>query len=187
MDFAGLSIHLQRQELHKGHKIRLSAPTRHGHFAMARFGFHRHKQIAGSGPLVLVIFFGHLPRNRWNWPPGLLQKLFALFIQTNHWLGGIVRFGIKPQQVIHSLSVFGGNSPDAPHHFLPRFTDVFFRICRMLSRLMAWSLGRCPAAIVNERIVQRACPSGGWLHAKATTSASWSVPYLAGWPGRAAS
>src|SRR3974390_367598 len=118
---------------------------------------------------------------------GLLQQLLALFIQANHWLGRIIGLGIQAQQFVHPLPVFGGDSPDAPHHFAPRFTDVFFRICRMLSRLMPSNLGRCRAAIVSDRIVQRAAPSGGWLHARATTSASWSVPYLAGWPGRAAS
>src|SRR5207247_1023823 len=110
--------------------------------------------------------------------------LFALFIHANHRFSGIIRFGVESQQGVHPLPVFVGDPSDAPHHFAPRFTDVFFRIWRRLSRLMPANLGRCPAAMVNKRTVHRAAPSGGWLHAKATTSACWSVLYLAGWPGR---
>src|SRR5512136_1300473 len=187
MDFACLSIDFQCQESYEGHEIGFGAPLSHFHLAMTALGFHRHKQVPCISPLVFVVFFGNLARSCWDRATGLLQQLLTLFIQANHRLGGIIGLGIQTQQLVHPLPIVGGDSPDAPHHFAPRFTDVFFRIWRMLSRLMPSNLGRCRAAMVSDRTVQRAAPSGGWLHAKATTSASWLVPYLAGWPGRAAS
>jgi hypothetical protein len=172
MDFARLGIDLQRQVSDKFHKIRLGPPPGHLHLAMTRLGFHCHEQVARSGPFVFVIFLGDLARDCRNGPTGLSQQLLALFIQANHRLRRIIRLGVKLQQVVHALLVFDGDPSDTPHYFAPRFTDVFFRICRMVSRLTPASLGRCPAAIVNSRIVQRAAPSGGWLQVKATTSAS---------------
>src|SRR6266704_2774800 len=175
MDFVGLTVNLQRQELHKSNEVRFGPPSSHFHLTMTGFGFNRHKQVSRPGPLILVILLRKLPWRRRHRPAGLLQQLFTLLIQADHWFSGIVRLGVKPKQAVHPLTVFGRDPADAPHHLAPRFTDVFFRKRRMVSRLMFFRPLSLRAACASSRTVQRLAPSGGSLQAKATTLASCSV------------
>ena len=100
MEFAHLGIDLPCQIPHEFHKVLLGPPASHFHLAVAGLGLHRHEQVSRAGPLVFIIFLGDLAWScRRQWPPGLFQQLFALFVQANHRFSRVVRLGIKPQQL----------------------------------------------------------------------------------------
>src|SRR5437763_5472424 len=172
MDFVRMGVNLQRQELYEGNKVRFGAPSRHLQFAMTGLGIHRNKKASPSRSLIFVVLLGNLPWSGRQRPAGLFQQLFAFFTQADYWLTGIVRLGVKPKQVVHPLAVFGRDFSDAPHHFAPRLTDVFFRKLRNLSRLFCFMPLSLRAAWVSSRIVQRLAPSGGCEQTKATTLVS---------------
>src|SRR5204862_3181419 len=123
-------------------------------------------------PFVFVVLFGDRARLGADGRLSLLEQLFALFIQTDHWLGRIVGPFVEIEHFIHAPPEFGRHFPNAPHHFAPRFTDVFFRKRRMLSRLIFFIPLSSRAACVSNRTVQRLAPAGGSVQAKATTLAS---------------
>jgi hypothetical protein len=47
----------------------------------------------------------------------LLEQSLGLFVEANDRLGQIARLGAKPQTVVPSLPVFGGDSPRARTNF----------------------------------------------------------------------
>src|SRR6202022_3845159 len=99
----------------------------------------------------------------------------------------IVRASIQIQQLVHAPAVLGGELANAPHQFAPGFEEVFFRIRRMVSRLIPFTgAGRRPAS-VSSATVQRCAPAGGVEQASAVTCASASARYRLGLPGRASS
>src|SRR5882762_6644009 len=104
------------------------------------------------------------------------QQLLALFIQADHGLLGIVGFGVKVQQGIHPFPIFDGDSRHAPHHFSPGLENVFFRIRRMVSRLIPLRTSWFWACSMSNLIVQRLAPAGAGVHAKAVSSAATLGP-----------
>src|SRR5580700_984453 len=150
-------------------------------------GLYGHKDIAGAGPLVLVVLLGHacgLSRHR---AASLAQQLLAFLVQTNHRLAWIVRASVQIQQLVHAPAVLCGELTNTPHQFSPGFEEVFFRIRRMVSRLIVFICGWRRAASVSSTTVQRCAPEGGSEQASADTCASTSASYRLGLPGRASS
>jgi hypothetical protein len=124
---------------------------------------------------IFIVLFGAAPRLQGDRRTGLSEQLFALFIHTDHWFLRIVGASVDAQQLVHPIPIFAGDPADAPHQLAPGFAGICFNIWRTVSRLTLASPGRCRAAAVSRRTVQRLRPPGGVLQASATTSASWSV------------
>src|SRR6266853_1943602 len=117
----------------------------------------------------------------------LAQQLLALLVHTDHRLARIVGPSIQRQQFVHASAILGGELANAPHQFAPGFEEVFFRIRRMLSRLIVFIWEWRRAACVSSATVQRCAPGGGSEQASAVTCASASAWYVLGLPGRGSS
>jgi hypothetical protein len=83
------------------------------------------EDVAGAGPLVLLVLLGCHSRLRGQGALSLSQQLLAFLVQTNHRLAWIVGASIQSQQVIHATAVLCGELANAPHQFAPGFEEVF--------------------------------------------------------------
>lgn len=122
------------------------------HQATRPAGFDGDKDVAGAGPLILVVLFGRCSGLRGQVAAGLAQQLLAFLVQTDH---RIVGASIQIDQLVHAPAVLGGELANAPHQLAPGIEEVFFRIRRMVSRLMPFSGPWRRAASVSSATVQR--------------------------------
>ena len=77
-------------------------------------GFNGDKNIAGTGPLVLIILLGRCSGLRRQGATGLAQQLLALLVQANHRLVRIVGPSIQLQQTYMRRRYSAVSSP--MHH-----------------------------------------------------------------------
>src|SRR6202158_4972315 len=187
VNLAHVRITATQQPADEIDEIHLGAPGGDLHEAALTTRLDGDKNIAGSGPLVLVVLLGYDRGLGGQRASSFPQQLLALLVHTNHRLARIVRTSIQIQQLVHAPAVLCSELANAPHQFAPGFEEVFFRIRRMVSRLIVFICGWRRAASVSSATVQRCAPEGGWEQASADTCASTSASYRLGLPGRASS
>src|SRR5260370_12818797 len=187
VDLAHLGISPAQHPADEGDKIDLGAPGSDLRKAPTPTGLDGDKNSAGAAPLVLVVLLGHGGGLGGQGLTRLAQQLLAFLVQTNHRLARIVGASIQIQQLVHAPTVLCGEFANAPHQLAPGFEEVFFRIRRMVSRLIAFISAWRRAASVHTATVQRCAPEGGSEQASAVTCASAPASYRLGLPGRASS
>src|SRR5271169_587045 len=175
------------QVLNEGHKVRLASMVRDLSNPPAAARLHRDEHVACSRPNVFVVPAQRCPRHHRQARTALVQQLLALLVHTDHRFVRTPGSGIQIQQLVHPLSILLGQYTHAPHQFAPGFEAVFFNNRRIVSRLMSCIPGRPRASRSSNTNVQRLAPGGGFEQARAATSASTSVSYLRGAPGRCTS
>src|SRR6266403_849738 len=187
VNLAHLGIAVAQQTANEGDKIDLGASSSDLDEATLTAGFDGHKEVAGTSPLVLIVLLGRCSGLRGQGAASLAQQLVAFLVQANHRLVRIMGPSIQIQQLVHAPAVFCGEFANAPHQFAPGFEEVFFRIRRMVSRLIPFIDAWRRAASVSSATVQRCAPVGGVEQASAVTCASASARCCFGLPGRASS
>src|SRR3990172_12609332 len=158
--------------------------------APSRLRLHRHEDVSGAVPFVLIIVPFGSPRPHRNGVFFVFQKLFALLIRANDRPFRIMSLGIEIKEIVHPRSVHGRNLPDAPHLLQPRLTFIFFNSTRIDSRfIVRQPLTHFCIRSLSSSSVHRFLPSGGLEQAWATSSVSCRTVYFLGWPerGRSAS
>jgi len=128
MDFPGAGVDLAHEMTNEAHEIRLGSTLGYCHHSPFTLGFHGHKEVAGTGPFILVILLGRCIRLCGQRPAGVFKQLLALFINAHYRLLFLVGSGVKFEQTVHSVPVFLGQVADTPHQFAPRFEVVFLEI-----------------------------------------------------------
>src|SRR5450759_983621 len=187
VDLADVGVPAAQHPADEVDEIDLGAPGSDLCEAPLTTGLDGNKDIAGTGPLILVILLGRYCGLRGQRATSLAQQLLAFLVQTNHRLARIVGTSIQIQQLVHAPAVLCGEFANAPHQLAPGFEEVFFRIRRMVSRLIVFIWGWRRAASVSSATVQRRAPDGGSEQASAVTCASACAGYRLGLPGRASS
>src|SRR5579884_636036 len=115
-------------------------------------------------------------------------QLLSGFIEADHRALGIVGPMIDIQHVLHLGYEMGRGLADTPAFETPGGDFIFLSATRTLSLERLSTISRATNRSANSRTLQRACPWGGLLQAKAISLASTSpVSLLGSGPGRALS
>jgi len=125
MDVASCGIDLFEQIANEGYKVQFGPVVSDQNCSPSAFGLHRHKQIAGANTHVFIILPNRHSRTNWQRRPGILEQLFALFIQTNNGLSPAERSGIETEQIVHPLPILPRQFANTPHQLAPRLEAVF--------------------------------------------------------------
>src|SRR6266545_1623739 len=187
MDAPGRAIDVADEVLGERNEIELATMRGHLRHPVSASRLDRDEDIAGTGPHVFVIHALGLPWRRRERLPTVAQQLLALLVEANHRLVRPVGPSVQVQQFVHAPPVLRGEPTHAPHQLAPRFEAVFFSSRRIVSRLMSSIPGRRRAFCSSSTRVHRLAPAGGAEQLSAVISASTSVSYWRGAPGRAAS
>src|SRR5258708_19855527 len=97
----------------------------------------------------------------------------------------VKRLMIQGQDSFHPRQEAGRYLGDTPAFDLPRLNLFFFKIKRTVSGAICSITPSCTRRQANNSSVQRARPSGAWLHANAVRCASCPSFTLAAAPSRA--
>src|SRR5450631_25828 len=172
------------QVLNESDEVRLSPVVRDLGNPATALRFNSDEDVARTGSDVFVVLPPRCSRHHRQTGSALMQQLLALLVDADHRLVLTPGLGVQIEKVVHPLPILLGQRTDAPHQFSPGLEAVFFSNRRIVSRLMSCIPGRPRASRSSKTSVQRLAPTGGCEQASAVTSASTSVSYLRGAPGR---
>src|SRR5882757_3946100 len=128
VNLACLGIPAAQEPTDKANEVDLGAPGGDLRKPALTARLDGDKDVAGAGPLVLVVLFGRCSRLGRQGATSVTQQLLALLVQTNYRLAWIVGASIQSQQVVHTPAILCGELANAPHQLPPGFEEVFFRI-----------------------------------------------------------
>src|SRR5574342_533331 len=160
------------QIAHHESKVLFGASLCDQDLSKARLGFDQDKEIASAVAFVFIILAYSVPRLERQWSCKVCQQLQAFFIKTDQWTLGIVGFVVQFQNMLHLLNEFWRDFRNTPTSYLPGFELVFFSNSRTVSGERCVTMPSFNTSRVNNSKVQRACPAGGSLQAKAIMRAS---------------
>ena len=158
-------LHLLREILHRPLPSHLNVPP-------STFRLTEHKQVADTLSLIFIIEPLDFPDAHRQRLPRFANQLCARLIEADHRQLFVIFLNLQVEHIFHAGHELGIDLADTPLLFQPGFKFVFLSTWRTVSRAMEEANFNSTTLSASKQSVQRAPPSGGVLHAKATRCAS---------------